>query len=165
MPNNPVAPYDPTDAEAAAAAIADVHGAAPASPLEIVPVEAPRYTDADLHRHDVLSGRGGYVNAHPGNHHLRTICQYRKAEWDAGTTATKRRIAIEIYGMVRALNPPGRFLKKEIVPASAVKAAAKASKKGKKAEEDDAAATAAAVAAEVIAGAANDAAASAGEFL
>ena len=153
---------DPTDEAPPAAQI-----------LPAVPPTAPRYTDADLHRHDVLSGRGGFVNAHPGNHHLRALCQYRKKEWDDGNNATKRRIAIEIYGMIRKLNPPGRFLKKEIVPGGASGGGGKGGGSNKQAnhkraaEEAETSATAAAVAAEVIAGAAttDSAEASAGELL
>ena len=169
--NDPTMP--PIDEAAmAAAAIADATASAPPvppSPLvasgggtvvggSVIPPGVPRFHDSDLHRHDVLSGRGGYVNAHPGNHHVRTMCAHRKPEWDAGTNATKRRIAIEIYGMIRSLSPPGRFLRKEVAVGGR---GGPSGRKGGRAEEEVSAT--AAVAAEVIDGAAADAEASAGE--
>ena len=177
-PNDPTMP--PIDEAAmAAAAIADAASASappvPPSPLvasgggtvvggSVIPPGVPRFHDSDLHRHDVLSGRGGYVNAHPGNHHVRTMCAHRKPEWDAGTNATKRRIAIEIYGMIRSLSPPGRFLRKEVaVGGRGGPSGRKGGRAEEASEEGSATATAAAVAAEVIDGAAADAEASAGE--
>jgi hypothetical protein len=166
-PPPPVPPSPIVPAAASAQVQAEVRPEGNSNP--VIPADAPRYADADLHRHDVLSGRGGYVNAHPGNHHLRTLCHHRKAEWEAGSNATKRRIALEIYGMIRRLDPPGRFLKKEIVPGSG-SGGGGAGGKGKQqagqvAEEAEtsATATAAAVAAEVIAGATTTTAAGGGD--
>ena len=167
-PPPPVPPSPIVPAAASAQVQAEVRPEGNSNP--VIPADAPRYADADLHRHDVLSGRGGYVNAHPGNHHLRTLCHHRKAEWEAGSNATKRRIALEIYGMIRRLDPPGRFLKKEIVPGSGSSGGGGAGGKGKQqagqvAEEAEtsATATAAAVAAEVIAGATTTTAAGGGD--
>lgn len=167
VPPSPIVPAGSSKTTEAAATTEDAEVAAataevaPPAAAPVISPTAPRYHDPDLHRHDVLSGRGGFVNAHPGNHHLRALCAYRKKEWDDGNHATKRRIAIEIYQMVRKLNPPGRFLKKEIVSSGS---GGEGKKKGKgkateEANETSATATAAAVAAEVIDGAAAD-----GEF-
>ena len=61
--------------------------------------------------HDVLSGRGGAVNGHPGNAHFRQLCIMHKRQFDSGNSATKRHIAADIVDMIQSLDPPGRFLK------------------------------------------------------
>jgi hypothetical protein len=61
--------------------------------------------------YDVLSGRGANVNAHPGNKKFRALCFARKAQFEAGNHAAKRRIATEIWdAMVQ--QHQSRFLKK-----------------------------------------------------
>jgi hypothetical protein len=67
-----------------------------------------------VHNHDVLSGRGAFVNGHLGNARLRQLAQERKPQFDAGNFAEKRALATEIVGIIRALDPPGRFLKRVI---------------------------------------------------
>mmetsp|Transcript_1959 Transcript_1959/g.5197 ORF Transcript_1959/g.5197 Transcript_1959/m.5197 type:complete len:999 (-) Transcript_1959:966-3962(-) len=95
--------------------------AVPSTPLEGV-VEflgAPNPETDDLfrvnpfgvHAHDVLSGRGAYVNGHVGNARLRSLALERKARFDTGNYTEKRLLAAEIVAHIRALNPPGRFLK------------------------------------------------------
>ena len=65
-----------------------------------------------VHDHDVLCGRGAYVNGHTGNSRLRKLCSERKANFDAGNFTDKRALATEVVQTIRSLNPPGRFLKK-----------------------------------------------------
>jgi hypothetical protein len=65
-----------------------------------------------VHAHDVLSGRGAYVNGHVGNARLRTLAVERKVRFDAGNYTDKRQLASEIVTIVKSLDPPGRFLKK-----------------------------------------------------
>jgi hypothetical protein len=77
-----------------------------------------------VHDHDVLSGRGAFVNGHIGNSRLRTLALERKAQFDSGNYTEKRSLATEIVQIVRALKPPGRFLKKVSAKAAAVAAAA-----------------------------------------
>eukprot|EP00980_Cylindrotheca_fusiformis_P019564 scaffold6784_cov108-Cylindrotheca_fusiformis.AAC.6 len=79
----------------------------PAGPLEPI-IENP----FGVHDHDVLSGRGAFVNGHVGNARLRSLALERKARFDAGNYTEKRSLATEIVQIVRALKPPGRFLKK-----------------------------------------------------
>lgn len=66
------------------------------------------------HGHDVLSGRGGGINMHPGNVRLRKWVAQRRSEYNlAPSKAEKSRIVEEVYGLVTALDPPGRFLMRE----------------------------------------------------
>jgi hypothetical protein len=62
--------------------------------------------------HDVLSGRGGSVNAHPGNCQFRDWVQVRKEEYNlARSKQAKADICRDIIAKVAALG--GRFLTKE----------------------------------------------------
>lgn len=62
--------------------------------------------------HDVLSGRGAFVNGHIGNAHFRELCAERKPQFDAGTYTEKRSLATDVVSIIRSLTPPGRFLKR-----------------------------------------------------
>ncbi|KAL7535282.1 hypothetical protein ACHAXR_006393 [Thalassiosira sp. AJA248-18] len=64
------------------------------------------------HQNDVLSGRGATINAHPGNMLFRSMCVYRKSEFDTATNHQKRQIALEIVESVLEWNPPGRFIER-----------------------------------------------------
>lgn len=77
------------------------------------PLDMTNAIHGDPHAVDVLSGRGASVNAHPGNKRFRALCFARKAEFDAGNHAAKRRIAIEIVD-ISIKNTGSRFLKKKI---------------------------------------------------
>ncbi|CAJ1954774.1 unnamed protein product [Cylindrotheca closterium] len=79
----------------------------PSGPLEPI-IENP----FGVHSHDVLSGRGAFVNGHVGNNRLRTLALERKNQFDAGNYTEKRALATEIVHIIRSLKPPGRFLKK-----------------------------------------------------
>lgn len=65
-----------------------------------------------VHGHDVLSGRGAFVNGHVGNERLRKLAQERKRAFDSGSYTEKRQLATEIVQIIRSLDPPGRFLKR-----------------------------------------------------
>jgi hypothetical protein len=65
-----------------------------------------------VHDHDILCGRGAFVNGHIGNQRLRTLAQERKIAFDAGNYTEKRSLANEIVTILKALDPPGRFLKR-----------------------------------------------------
>lgn len=82
---------------------------APTGPLEPI-IENP----FGVHSHDVLSGRGAFVNGHVGNSRLRSLALERKVQFDAGNYTEKRSLATEIVHIIRTLKPPGRFLKKVI---------------------------------------------------
>lgn len=60
----------------------------------------------------MISGRGAFVNGHSGNARFRTLAMERKPQFDAGNYSEKRALATEIVGMIRSLEPPGRFLRK-----------------------------------------------------
>jgi hypothetical protein len=65
-----------------------------------------------VHDHDILSGRGAFVNGHIGNARLRTLASERKIQFDSGGYTEKRALATEIVQIIKALDPPGRFLKR-----------------------------------------------------
>jgi hypothetical protein len=65
-----------------------------------------------VHDHDILSGRGAFVNGHIGNNRLRILAQERKIQFDSGNYTEKRALATEIVQIIKALEPPGRFLKR-----------------------------------------------------
>lgn len=65
-----------------------------------------------VHDHDILSGRGAFVNAHAGNVRLRQLAQQRKDQFNGATCFEKKALATEIVTIIRSLEPPGRFLKR-----------------------------------------------------
>lgn len=66
------------------------------------------------HENDVLSGRGGAINSHPGNQRFREMVRERKNQYNlARTKAEKARVANEVIDLVRNQNPPGRFLQRD----------------------------------------------------
>jgi len=67
------------------------------------------------HPHDVLSGRGGRINSHPGNVCFRDIIDaYKRQYLDPRTKKTeKARIAACIVSSIRVKEPTGRFLKED----------------------------------------------------
>jgi len=65
------------------------------------------------HPHDVLCGRGGSINSHPGNIRFREWVKVRKQAYNLATTkVSKARMCREVFNLVRGLNPPGRFLQR-----------------------------------------------------
>mmetsp|Transcript_28897 Transcript_28897/g.63643 ORF Transcript_28897/g.63643 Transcript_28897/m.63643 type:complete len:293 (-) Transcript_28897:402-1280(-) len=69
-----------------------------------------------VHDHDVLSGRGVNIAGHPGNQRYRTLILTRKDGdyCEKYTTSEKRAVAEEIIKHIHSLDPPGRFLKREV---------------------------------------------------
>ena len=62
---------------------------------------------------DVLTGRGAFINDHPGNKYWRSLAQQNKARFDAGDQTEKKDIAQDIVRAVTAQAPTGgRFLRK-----------------------------------------------------
>ena len=70
---------------------------------------------SDPNENDVLSGRGGRINSHPGNVRFRDIIANKKKEYLAPTTKKleKAHIAAAIVNDIRHMTPPGRFLKED----------------------------------------------------
>jgi hypothetical protein len=84
------------------------------------------------HDHDVLLGRGGLSNNHPGNNWYRRLVRSNKGLYDQAQKHTKLLVAKAIVHHVEAQDPPGRFLEKDKstglwVPASYEKAVHKTS--------------------------------------
>eukprot|EP00522_Entomoneis_paludosa_P010751 CAMPEP_0172457276 /NCGR_PEP_ID=MMETSP1065-20121228/21188_1 /TAXON_ID=265537 /ORGANISM="Amphiprora paludosa, Strain CCMP125" /LENGTH=625 /DNA_ID=CAMNT_0013210903 /DNA_START=201 /DNA_END=2078 /DNA_ORIENTATION=+ len=68
-------------------------------------------TTKEPHPHDVLCGRGGSINSHPGNERFRTLVEKRKRVYlTARFKREKRLIASSIVSEIRNLQPSGRFL-------------------------------------------------------
>eukprot|EP00978_Attheya_sp_CCMP212_P020406 scaffold58330_cov50-Attheya_sp.AAC.4 len=66
------------------------------------------------HPHDVLCGRGGGINAHPGNKVFRDWISLEKDNYNlAPNKVEKAHYAMSIVNKVRTLNPPGRFLQRD----------------------------------------------------
>jgi len=65
------------------------------------------------HTHDVLSGRGNFVNYHPGNEHFRSLVQKQKAAYVNCSKQQKGKFSQLIVDQIRSQNPPGRFLKQD----------------------------------------------------
>lgn len=89
-----------------------------------------------VHDHDILSGRGAFVNGHVGNQRLRKLALERKASFDSGNYSEKRALATEIVEIIRALVPPGRFLKR-VTETDKSKEEGKAEKEGLSSEWEE----------------------------
>ena len=71
------------------------------------------------HPNDILCGRGGSINNHPGNKIYRNWVHERKNDYNLATNKSeKARISREIITLVQSLDPPGRFLTKDEDPMS-----------------------------------------------
>lgn len=70
----------------------------------------------DPNVNDVLSGRGGRINAHVGNVQFREIVAEQKKIYLAKDTKKleKAHIAADIVYFIRRMEPPGRFLKEDV---------------------------------------------------
>jgi hypothetical protein len=66
------------------------------------------------HPHDVLSGRGGAINSHEGNVQFRQWVQEQRTRYAlAKSKQEKTLVAQLVIDIVRAQQPPGRFLQKD----------------------------------------------------
>lgn len=67
---------------------------------------------SDLSSNDVLCGRGGSINAYPGNLQFRTIISKVKDSYRASkSNGDKSKIVERVVQAIRNMDPPGRFLK------------------------------------------------------
>jgi hypothetical protein len=62
---------------------------------------------------DVLCGRGGLTNNHPGNVFFRSLVRSKQESYLFASKRDKALVAHGIVDIIRNLNPPGRFLKKK----------------------------------------------------
>ena len=63
-------------------------------------------------QNDIICGRGGGTNSHPGNIKFRRLIATHKLRYLAATKVDKPNVARDVVKEWRALNPPGRFLAK-----------------------------------------------------
>ena len=70
---------------------------------------------SELNRNDVLSGRGGCVNAYCGNVQFRALVGQPKIRdmYNQSRRKEKAFIAKKIVQLIRSLDPPGRFLEED----------------------------------------------------
>jgi len=61
---------------------------------------------------DVLFGRGGLTNAHPGNKRFRDVIALHRPDYIRAIKMDKPGVARKIVRSIRLGTPPGRFLKK-----------------------------------------------------
>lgn len=66
-----------------------------------------------ISQNDVLCGRGGLTNHHPGNVVFRRLVRLKQEEYLKATKREKAGVAKEIVEIIRNLAPSGRFLKKD----------------------------------------------------
>ncbi|EED91415.1 predicted protein [Thalassiosira pseudonana CCMP1335] len=75
----------------------------------------PSYPTTNIttpNHHDILCGRGGGTNAHPGNINFRRLVAEHKLRYLAASKSDKPGVAREVVQEWRSLDPPGRFLAK-----------------------------------------------------
>jgi hypothetical protein len=113
---------------------------ATSTPMDDVPVipvpEEPIVENPfGVHDHDILCGRGAFVNGHIGNARLRDLAHARKNQFDSGNYTEKRTLAMEVVTIIRSLDPPGRFLKRADPSKTSVAATAAAAAATKAAED------------------------------
>ena len=65
------------------------------------------------HEHDVLSGRGNFVNYHAGNEHFRALVRKHKVDYVKCPKRQKGKFSKMIVDEIKNRNPPGRFLKQD----------------------------------------------------
>ena len=98
------------------------------------------------HPHDVLCGRGGFVNKHPGNIVFRRIVEANKERYRSCQVDHKLLLSQSIIDVIRNQAPPGRFLRQSSggngwVDAGDTKALQKTSQALREGATDDASAT------------------------
>lgn len=102
--------------DGASAAAVDT-GAEVSTSVTKIPKENDEPTDWPLkkikepHKNDVLYGRGGGTNHHPGNKRYREMVERRKQDYVNSKRLDKPLVALEIIKEWRTQDPPGRFLK------------------------------------------------------
>lgn len=67
----------------------------------------------DINENDVLCGRGGATNSHSGNRSYRKLVKKFKDKYLKAKKKQKPSVAAEVVDIIRTLDPPGRFLKKD----------------------------------------------------
>ncbi|GMH49511.1 hypothetical protein TL16_g00535 [Triparma laevis f. inornata] len=85
------------------------------SGLQISPNNIPFQITSITHpsQNDILMGRGGGTNNHAGNLNYRKIIEQFKPVYSKSPKNGKLQYSCKVVDIVRSLNPPGRFLKKD----------------------------------------------------
>eukprot|EP00540_Astrosyne_radiata_P013477 CAMPEP_0116841796 /NCGR_PEP_ID=MMETSP0418-20121206/11152_1 /TAXON_ID=1158023 /ORGANISM="Astrosyne radiata, Strain 13vi08-1A" /LENGTH=392 /DNA_ID=CAMNT_0004472319 /DNA_START=115 /DNA_END=1293 /DNA_ORIENTATION=+ len=105
---SPISSLNPLEALAmACAAEKDYHQ------QERPPQEGAQTASFSISQNDVLCGRGGLTNHHPGNVFFRRLVRMKQESYLLASKRAKAGVAKEIVECIRGLQPPGRFLKKD----------------------------------------------------
>jgi len=81
---------------------------------QAAPVVEARKGISRPHDNDVLLGRGGTINIHPGNETFRKVVDSKKRFYlTAQSKKEKRLITDSVLSKIRELEPPGQFLAKD----------------------------------------------------
>eukprot|EP00548_Thalassiothrix_antarctica_P020538 CAMPEP_0194196242 /NCGR_PEP_ID=MMETSP0154-20130528/76563_1 /TAXON_ID=1049557 /ORGANISM="Thalassiothrix antarctica, Strain L6-D1" /LENGTH=466 /DNA_ID=CAMNT_0038920825 /DNA_START=27 /DNA_END=1427 /DNA_ORIENTATION=- len=72
----------------------------------LTPIEKPNDSD-------VLFGRGGMTNNHPGNKRFRDVISLHRPDYVRAIKIEKPNVARKIVAAIRGGNPPGRFMKRD----------------------------------------------------
>jgi hypothetical protein len=90
-------------------------------PLSTTIEQTPECTDfsrpsetpvSDPTEFDVLFGRGGMTNSHPGNKRFRDIISLHRPDYVRAIKVEKPNVARRIVAAIRGGDPPGRFMKR-----------------------------------------------------
>ena len=76
-------------------------------------IQAPSKPLIIPNENDILLGRGGRNNKHEGNEQLREMARKEVAKYCTCSKKEKSNMKIELANRVKAMNPPGRFLRKD----------------------------------------------------
>ena len=86
------------------------HFSSGAVPIPYHPVEY--IAEKDVTVNDVICGRGGAVNNHPGNMRFRQLISKFKHQYMTESKQSKPYVAVRVLEAVKSSSPPGRFLVK-----------------------------------------------------
>eukprot|EP00546_Thalassionema_frauenfeldii_P004374 CAMPEP_0178913472 /NCGR_PEP_ID=MMETSP0786-20121207/10860_1 /TAXON_ID=186022 /ORGANISM="Thalassionema frauenfeldii, Strain CCMP 1798" /LENGTH=365 /DNA_ID=CAMNT_0020586215 /DNA_START=112 /DNA_END=1212 /DNA_ORIENTATION=- len=104
---------NPLDALAAMACVAGKSKARKTMHIPEPVIEGLPTASFQISQNDVLCGRGGLTNHHPGNVFFRRLVRMKQESYLLATKREKAGVAKEIVDLIRCLTPPGRFLKKD----------------------------------------------------
>jgi hypothetical protein len=83
------------------------------TPQTLPPLLRGKFVTKAPNCHDILCGRGNFVNNHVGNKNFREIVAMHKVLYVAAPKHSKPMFARKIIDAVHGLEPPGRFLAQE----------------------------------------------------
>lgn len=104
---------NPLDALATMACVADTSKGRKTMQIPEPVTEGFPTASFEISQNDVLCGRGGLTNHHPGNVFFRRLVRMKQESYLLATKREKAGVAKEIVDLIRCLTPSGRFLKKD----------------------------------------------------